>query len=105
MLVIIALNKHVDNMVQKLPKFDKIRGVPECNNIEGGFFSSLLFWKRGVGEAFSFPDFHHIRNTCLMCGAKASEICADVESDAPQNDSKSAVSGQKRFGYSNQRFT
>lgn len=104
MLLIIAPNNHVDNMVHKLIEFGKIRGVPECNNI-GGFFSSLLFWKRGVGEAFSFLDSHHIRNTCLMCRAKASEICADVESDVPHHDFKSAVSGPKRFGHSNQRFT
>lgn len=54
-----------------LLQFGEIRGAPECNNTEGGFFSSLLFWKRGVGEAFSFLDFHHIRNTCLSCRAKA----------------------------------
>lgn len=72
-MLLIPLN-HVDNMVHMLLQFGEIRGAPECNNIEGGFFSSLLFWKRGVGEAFFFLDFHHIRNTCLSCRTKATKI-------------------------------
>lgn len=76
-------------------QFGEKRGAPECNNIEGGFLFSLLFWRRGVGEAFSFLHFHHIRNTCLPRRAKASKIRADLESDAPENDSKSAESGRE----------
>lgn len=97
--------KHVDNMVHMSVKLGEIRGVPECNT-EGGFFSSSLFWKRGVGEEFSFLDFHHIRNTCLSRRAKASKhLSRTWEGDVPESDSKSAVSGHERSGRGDRSFT
>lgn len=47
----------------KMRQFSKLRGAPERNEMEGGFFSSFftLLEKRGGGggEAFPFFHFHH----------------------------------------------